>query len=56
MFAPSISNVFPDNTQLIAHSVATYARSFKGFPERTSSVAPAAYKSEAKYHGSMLYI
>ncbi|KAF2675987.1 aminopeptidase-like protein Y [Lentithecium fluviatile CBS 122367] len=44
------------NTKLIAHSVGTYARSFKGFPKRTSSVASSAYESEAKYHGSMLYI
>lgn len=46
------ANVF----QLIAHSVATYAESFKGFPERNLSVASSAYKSEVKYHGSKLFI
>ncbi|OAL45829.1 aminopeptidase-like protein Y [Pyrenochaeta sp. DS3sAY3a] len=44
------------NTKLIAHSVATYAESFKGFPERNLSVASSAYKSEVKYHGSKLFI
>ncbi|KAF2243074.1 aminopeptidase-like protein Y [Trematosphaeria pertusa] len=44
------------NTKLIAHSVATYARSFKGFPKRTASVASAAYENEIKYHGSKLFI
>ncbi|PVI05535.1 aminopeptidase-like protein Y [Periconia macrospinosa] len=45
------------NTKLIAHSVATYARSFKGFPERTiEEVATTSYKREVKYHGSKLFI
>ncbi|PSN69365.1 aminopeptidase-like protein Y [Corynespora cassiicola Philippines] len=44
------------NTKLISHSVATYARSFKGFPEREISVASNAYTDEVKYHGSKLYI
>lgn len=46
--------------QLVAHSVATYARSFKGFPERTldtvSIKAPDAYLENARYHGSKLFI
>ncbi|KAF1913383.1 aminopeptidase-like protein Y [Ampelomyces quisqualis] len=44
------------NTRLIAHSVATYANSFKGFPERTKSVASSAYEKDVKYHGSKLFI
>ncbi|KAI1505242.1 peptidase family M28 [Biscogniauxia marginata] len=44
------------NTQLIAHSVATYAISFDGFPERTKSIATAAYEQETKYHGRYLKI
>ncbi|CAO2652723.1 Nn.00g021340.m01.CDS01 [Neocucurbitaria sp. VM-36] len=44
------------NTKLIAHSVATYALSFKGFPERNLTVASSAYKDAAKYHGSKLFI
>ncbi|KAL2137662.1 hypothetical protein VTI28DRAFT_8620 [Corynascus sepedonium] len=48
------------NTKLVAHSVATYARSFKGFPERTldtvSIKAPDAYSENARYHGSKLFI
>jgi aminopeptidase Y len=42
--------------QLIAHSVATYARSFKGFPERTDSIAATEYTEGVKYHGSKLFI
>ncbi|KAF2019194.1 aminopeptidase-like protein Y [Aaosphaeria arxii CBS 175.79] len=44
------------NTKLIAHSIATYARSFKGFPERTLSVSSNAYSENVKYHGSRLFI
>lgn len=44
------------NTKLIAHSVATYARSFEGFPERANFVASSAYRREVKYHGSKLFI
>ncbi|KAF2877292.1 aminopeptidase Y precursor [Massariosphaeria phaeospora] len=46
------------NTKLIAHSVATYARSFKGFPERITRVAATAsvYEEETKYHGNKLFI
>jgi len=46
------------NTKLIAHSVATFANSFKGFPERkTATVAgPSAYERNTKYHGSKLFV
>lgn len=46
------------NTQLIAHSVATYARSFDGFPKRTDAKAEGAtlYEQQTKYHGSALFI
>ncbi|CAD6451597.1 85665156-610e-47fd-9b50-b442a25ea05c [Sclerotinia trifoliorum] len=45
------------NTQLIAHSVATYAISFDGFPKRTLesiSAAKTSAKEETKYHGPEL--
>ncbi|RYP79077.1 hypothetical protein DL771_000055 [Monosporascus sp. 5C6A] len=46
------------NTRLIAHSVATYAVSFKGFPERDADAlsATAAYEQGAKYHGHTLFM
>ncbi|RYP68554.1 hypothetical protein DL770_008419 [Monosporascus sp. CRB-9-2] len=46
------------NTRLIAHSVATYAVSFKGFPERDADAlsATAAYEQGAKYHGHALFM
>ncbi|KAL2157277.1 hypothetical protein VTH06DRAFT_6317 [Thermothelomyces fergusii] len=48
------------NAKLVAHSVATYARSFEGFPERTldelSAEAPNPYSKAVKYHGSKLFI
>lgn len=47
------------NTRLIAHSVATYAKSFDGFPERKVVVAASgegAYERETKYHGEKLFI
>ncbi|ORY01747.1 aminopeptidase-like protein Y [Clohesyomyces aquaticus] len=44
------------NTKLIAHSVATYARSFKGFPKRSSLTASSIYDRQTKYHGSKLFI
>ncbi|KAK4151628.1 hypothetical protein C8A00DRAFT_45203 [Chaetomidium leptoderma] len=48
------------NTKLVAHSVATFARSLEGFPERTlddaSIKAAGAYAKGAKYHGSKLFI
>ncbi|KAJ0346491.1 hypothetical protein COL154_007981 [Colletotrichum chrysophilum] len=43
------------NTKLVAHSVASYAVSFKGFPERTDAVVASAYPKEVKYHGSKLF-
>ena len=47
--------------QLVAHSVATYALSFEGFPERTlfdevSVKAADSYAKGVKYHGSKLRI
>ena len=46
------------NTRLIAHSVATYAKSFKGFPEReaASVKGESAYEQKVKYHGSKLFV
>ncbi|KAK1974609.1 peptidase family M28 [Colletotrichum cereale] len=44
------------NTKLVSHSVATYAVSFKGFPERTKASAASTYAQDTKYHGSKLYI
>ncbi|TVY55891.1 Aminopeptidase Y [Lachnellula cervina] len=41
------------NTKLIAHSVATYAVSFKGFPERTG-VSSNAQGEKSLYHGPKL--
>lgn len=48
------------NTKLIAHSVATYATSFKGFPERKAEDLTAAqvgskYAQSVKYRGSRLF-
>ncbi|KAI2617607.1 Zn-dependent exopeptidase [Hypomontagnella submonticulosa] len=44
------------NTKLVAHSVATYAVSFDGFPER-SSVAASNYNDKpTKYHGHRLIL
>jgi aminopeptidase Y len=46
------------NTRLIAHSVATYAKSFDGFPKRQSVAASGSskYEQETKYHGEKLFI
>ncbi|KAK1570111.1 peptidase family M28 [Colletotrichum navitas] len=44
------------NTKLVSHSVATYAMSFKGFPERTKASAASTYAQDVKYHGSKLFI
>ncbi|KPM42616.1 Aminopeptidase Y [Neonectria ditissima] len=44
------------NTKLIAHSVATYALSFDGFPKRTDDVSVSAYDEKVKYHGGKLMI
>lgn len=45
------------NTKLVAHSVATYAASFKGFPERGPSTLQVSdkYEQKAKYRGSRLF-
>ncbi|GEQ70402.1 hypothetical protein JCM33374_g4079 [Metschnikowia sp. JCM 33374] len=45
------------NTKLIAHSVATYAKSFEGFPEREVSAAAMSsdkFSDGLKYRGSQL--
>ncbi|KAI5465344.1 hypothetical protein BGZ63DRAFT_373336 [Mariannaea sp. PMI_226] len=44
------------NTKLIAHSVATYALSFEGFPERTKDVSINSYSEGVKYHGDKLIL
>lgn len=43
---------------LISHSVATYARSLKGFPKREleASLKSTAYREGVKYQGSKLFI
>merc|ERR1712226_556637 len=50
-------NAWVVNTKLIAHSVATYAKSFAGFPEREVSVASVAsgqFSDSLKYRGPRL--
>lgn len=42
------------NTQLVAHSVATFAASFEGFPTRESTEVSGTYKQENMYHGRYL--
>ncbi|ODQ67758.1 Zn-dependent exopeptidase [Nadsonia fulvescens var. elongata DSM 6958] len=42
------------NTRLIAHSVATYGASLKGFPEREVEEKVSSYRSKFKYRGSKL--
>ncbi|KAI1383074.1 Zn-dependent exopeptidase [Hypoxylon trugodes] len=44
------------NTKLVAHSVATFAVSFHGFPERSDVVNMADNKRPAKYHGHRLVL
>ncbi|KAK3322840.1 peptidase family M28 [Apodospora peruviana] len=50
------------NAKLVAHSVATFAKSFDGFPERVdpaefaATVAAGKYEKMAQYHGSKLFI
>ncbi|VEU21139.1 DEKNAAC102089 [Brettanomyces naardenensis] len=48
-------DAFIVNTKLIAHSVATYAKSFEGFPER-DALTVASVPSAFKYRGSHLII
>ncbi|KAK0639781.1 aminopeptidase Y precursor [Cercophora newfieldiana] len=52
------------NAKLVAHSVATYARSFDGFPKRESVEVAATkvglskaakYSQDVKYHGSKMH-
>ncbi|KAI0484862.1 Zn-dependent exopeptidase [Xylariaceae sp. FL0804] len=44
------------NTRLVAHSVATFATSFDGFPERAKAVSADAYGHQTKYHGRYLVV
>lgn len=44
------------NTKLIAHSVAVYADSFKGFPKRETKAKGAAVARADKYHGHKLVL
>jgi len=44
------------NTKLVAHSVATYALSLKGFPERTDIKSASTYGEGFKYHGPKLIV
>lgn len=49
------------NTRLVAHSVATYAVSFEGFPERdaagsaAAAAGPSTYEQAVKYRGGRLF-
>lgn len=49
----TLTNFF---AQLIAHSVATYALSFKDFPERTLDAEMQAYAAKTKYRGPKLIL
>ncbi|KAL4966366.1 uncharacterized protein BDV14DRAFT_171494 [Aspergillus stella-maris] len=42
------------NSKLVAHTVATYAVSFEGFPERTGTKARSMELEKRKYHGPKL--
>ncbi|KAE8378978.1 hypothetical protein BDV26DRAFT_260352 [Aspergillus bertholletiae] len=44
------------NTKLVAHSIATYARSFEGFPKRTKDSITAFATETNKYHGPQLVL
>lgn len=45
------------NTKLVAHSVATYALSFDGFPKREKDAGLASvYEQTTKYHGRKLFM
>ncbi|KAI0140013.1 Zn-dependent exopeptidase [Hypoxylon sp. NC0597] len=44
------------NTKLVAHSVATFAVSFEGFPERSDATTLDAYENPAMYHGHHLIL
>lgn len=45
------------NTKLVAHSVATYAASFDGFPKRVSTamLGPSKYEQTVRHHGGRLF-
>lgn len=54
---PLVLKLLTSSLQLIAHSVATYAVSFVGFPERTGvKSAEVALTQEFKYRGSKLVL
>ncbi|PYH92421.1 Zn-dependent exopeptidase [Aspergillus ellipticus CBS 707.79] len=42
------------NTKLVAHSIATYAKSFDGFPKRVEETSISSFAEEPKYHGPFL--
>ncbi|PYH47027.1 Zn-dependent exopeptidase [Aspergillus saccharolyticus JOP 1030-1] len=44
------------NTKLVAHSIATYARSFDGFPKRTLDDISSFSAEPRKYHGHRLQL
>ncbi|XRM36631.1 Aminopeptidase Y [Aspergillus tubingensis] len=44
------------NTKLVAHSIATYAKSFDGFPERSDEPISLLAYEEPKYHGHYLQL
>lgn len=44
------------STKLISHSVATYALSFDGFPERTEVEGKTLLGAPTKYHGHLLHM
>lgn len=47
----TFANYYP---QLIAHSVATYALSFDGFPKREQETKISSYSETIKQHGPKL--
>ena len=49
-------DAFLVNTQLIAHSVATYARDLSDFPLREAQAEPKTVSNEYKYRGSQLIL
>ncbi|KAI0850568.1 Zn-dependent exopeptidase [Daldinia vernicosa] len=55
-----VGNVNPTawltNTKLVAHSVATFAASFKGFPERSNTTVLEANEQRSQYHGHRLIL
>ncbi len=47
-------NLYANSEQLVAHSVATFAASFEGFPKRTTAASADIYDKVTKYHGHKL--